>query len=93
MTILLAVLYPLAVQFERGGWWRLLAPITVFTLLIDVIANYTELALLTWDFPRKGEHTFSTRLLRLRYTYGWRGTVYHAVIAYLNYFAPNGKHV
>lgn len=93
MTLLLALLYPLAVQFERGGLWRLLAPVTVFALLIDVVANYTELALLTWDFPQKGEHTFSTRLLRLRYNDDFTGQWCRAVIAYLNYFAPNGKHV
>jgi hypothetical protein len=86
-------LYPLAVQFERGGWWRLLAPVTLFALLIDVIANYTELALLTWDFPRKGELTFSTRLLRLRHDTGHMQYAYSNVIDYLNFFAPNGKHV
>jgi hypothetical protein len=93
VTLLLAILYPIAVQYERGGWWRLLAPVTVLALLIDVVANYTELALLTWDFPRKGEYTFSTRLLRLRYDTGATGAWCREVIRYLNFFAPNGKHV
>ena len=55
MSILLFLLYPIAVQFERGGWWLLLAPITLLTLLLDVVCNYTELALLTWDLPQKRE--------------------------------------
>lgn len=93
MSILLALLYPLAVQYERGGWWRVLAPVTVLALVIDVIANYTELALLTWDFPMRGEWTFSTRLKRLKYERGWRGALAKPITGYLNYFAPNGKHV
>ena len=86
MTILLALLYPIAVQYERGGLWRLLAPVTFPTLLIDVIANYTELALITWDFPTKNEWTFSTRVQRLQYYAGWRGSFARAVKAYCNFF-------
>lgn len=86
MTILLALLYPIAVQYERNGWWRLLAPVTVFSLVIDVIANYTELALITWDFPVKHEWTFSTRVQRLQYYAGWRGSFARAVKSYCNFF-------
>ena len=93
MSILLALLYPIAVQYERDGWWLLLTPITVFTLALDVVCNYSELALLTWDFPRCKEYTFSARLLRLEYDCTWRGRYCAYVIVYLNYFAPNGKHV
>jgi len=89
MTILLALLYPIAVQYERGGWWRLLAPVTFPTLVIDVIANYTELALITWDFPAKNEWTFSTRVQRLQYYAGWRGSFARAVKAYCNFFYKN----
>ena len=89
MTILLAMLYPIAVQYERGGWWRLLAPATFLTLFIDVIANYTELALITWDFPTKNECTFSTRVQRLQYYAGWRGSFARAVKAYCNFFYKN----
>ena len=93
MSILLAIIYPLAVQIERKGWWYLLAPVTIFALVIDVIANYTELALMTWDFPRRGEHTFSTRLLRLKHDAGWRGFCARLIAKYLNYFSPSGSHV
>ena len=93
MSILLALLYPLAVQYERGGWWKLLAPLTLVTLLLDVVLNYTELALLTWDRPLSGEWTFSTRLKRLQTDRGWRGVLARYVVVYLNFFAPDGKHV
>lgn len=93
MSLLLALLYPIAVQYERGGAWRLLAPITLLALAIDVLANYTELALLTWDRPLLGEYTFSTRLKRLRQERGWRGRLVRPVVAYLNHFAPGGQHV
>lgn len=86
MTLLLALLYPIAVQYERGGYWRLLFPITFPTLVIDVIANYTELSLITWDFPVYGEWTFSTRLRRLQYYTGWRGSFARAVKTYCNFF-------
>ena len=93
LTLLLTLLYPLAVQIERGGAWRLLAPVTLLALLIDVLANYTELALLTWDWPRAHEYTFSTRLKRLKRSPGWRGRLAQPVVAFLNHFAPNGAHV
>lgn len=88
MSVLLALLYPIAVQYERGGWWRLLAPVTISALVIDIIANYTELALLTWDFPMRGEYTFSTRLKRLQRERGWRGSLARPIVAYLNFFYP-----
>jgi hypothetical protein len=93
MSIILLLCYPLAVQVERGGWWLVLAPFTLCVLAIDVLANYTELALLSWDFPQRKEYTFSTRLLRLKHDTGWRGKASKPIITYLNYFAPNGKHV
>lgn len=89
MTILLALLYPIAVQYERGGWWRMVMPITLVALFIDLIANYTELALITWDFPAKHEWTFSTRAQRLQYYSGWRGYFARAVKAYCNFFFKN----
>ena len=93
MTILLALLYPIAIQVERGGWWRVLAPVTLVALVIDVIANYTELALLTWDWPAPGEYTFSTRVKRLQYYPGWRGFVARCARWYTNFFDPQGDHV
>lgn len=89
MTLLLALLYPLAIQYERGGWWNLCLLLAIPAAIIDVIANYTELALLTWDFPKKGEYTFSTRLVRLQEGTAWQRFIASVVIPYLNYFDPN----
>jgi len=88
MTFLLAILYPIAVQAERGGWWLIVTPVTFVALILDVVANYTELALITWDFPTKGEWTFSTRLKRLQYYTGWRGKFARVAKDYCNFFDP-----
>lgn len=86
MTLLLALLYPIAIQYQRGGYWRVLMPLTLLTALIDVWCNYTELALLTWDFPRKDERTFSQRCARLIHQTGWAGTVGRLTQWYCNAF-------
>lgn len=86
LSLLVLALYPIAIQYEVRGWrikylyWAV--------GLMDVLANYTELVVLTADFPERGEYTFSTRLIRLR-----RGNWYsrlwaRAIIPYLNYFQP-----
>lgn len=93
ISIFLAILYPIAIQYERGGWWRVLAPLLILALIVDIIANYTELALLTWDWPQRGEYTFSQRLTRLRYYGDWRGNIARSVIPYLDYFDPDGHHI
>ena len=93
MSILLALLYPIAIQYERGGWWYLVLPITALALIVDVVANFTELAILTWDFPRRNEWTFSQRLSRLRYNGDWRGTTARYIVRVLDAIAPSGKHI
>lgn len=93
MSLILLCLYPLAIQYQRGGWFKLLLPITLFALVIDVIANYTELALLTWDFPKEKEYTFSERLVRLQYDTSWSGKIAKPIVKYCNYFSPNGNHI
>ena len=92
-TILLALLYPIAIQYERGGHWHLLASLTLLTIWVNVLANYTELALLTWDFPQPGEHTFSQRLKRLIKDSGLRGVLARDIAKALNYLAPDGGHI
>ena len=86
MTLLLALMFPLAIQYQRGGWWRILAPITLIAAIVDVIANYTELTLLTWDFPQVGERTFSTRCHRLIHQDNWAGKVGRLTQLYCNFF-------
>ena len=87
LSLLLLLLYPLAIQYKTRNW-RWLTPLTLFAAVLDVVANYTELALLTGDFPRKGEHTFSQRLARLKSGNRWHRLVARITIPYLNYFDP-----
>ena len=87
MSLILMALYPIAVQYVHGGWWRLVAPITLVTLVIDVIANYTELSLI-FGFPKQGEYTFSHRLKRLSYLADWRGDFARWCVKYCNRFDP-----
>ena len=88
-------LYIVGVQAMRGGWWYLLAPVTLVALVLDVVLNYTELALLTLDFPRdRYELTFSNRLKRLVKRDDWRGNFARFVARrLLDPFDPSGKHI
>jgi hypothetical protein len=88
ISLALALLYPIAIQYKRGGAWSALLPLAFVTGVIDVIANYTELALLTWQFPLRTEPTFSHRLYRLRKGNRWQRFVARVVIPYLNFFDP-----
>lgn len=93
MTALLWLIYPIAIQYERGGLWRAFYLMAAVGLVIDVIANYTELTLLTLDWPKRGEWTFSKRLKRLVLDAGWRGSVARYVAKILDVIAPSGKHI
>ena len=86
MTLLLILFYPLAIQYERGGWWSVLKPLAFIIAIIDIAANYTELALLTWDFPKHKEYTFSKRCKRLIHLDSWAGTVGRITQVYCNFF-------
>ena len=93
-TLAMWLLYIVGVQYKRGGVWGMLAPITVIALVLDVVGNYTLFALLTWDFPRAGEYTFSTRLSRLVHYDDWRGDLARDIAWYLlDPFDPSGRHV
>ena len=89
MTLLLILLYPLGIQYQRGGLWLLVAPIAYLALFVDIVANYTELALLTLDFPQAGEETFSKRCRRLITQDGWAGFVGRITQKYTNFFMAN----
>ena len=86
-------LYALGIQYERGGWWRVFAVFALVGLVLDVALNYTELAILTLDFPKWGEWTFSKRLSRLQHNEGWRGALARPIVLLLNSTAPSGQHV
>ena len=92
--LILWLLYIPAIQFKRGGWWLLLYPFTFIVALLDILLNYTVLALYTWDWPRRGEITFSKRLDRLILLGDWRGVVCSYIAFHLlDPIDPTGKHV
>lgn len=93
LTLMLWLLYTPAIQYQRGGFWLLFAPFAIAAFLVDVLANYTELALLMWDFPRPGEYTFSNRLYRLQSNQDWRGVPARYIVRVLNAIAPSGIHI
>lgn len=64
ITAFTALLYPIAIQFKKGGWWRTLTPLTLLVAMTDVIANYTEVALV-FGFPEKGDYTITRRMRRM----------------------------
>lgn len=88
ISLLTLILYPLAIQYKKGGLRYAVLPVTAIAAALDVIANYTELSVLTLDFPRKGEYTFSKRLKRLQYGTPWQQRVAKVIVPYLNYFDP-----
>lgn len=88
MTLLLIILFPFAVLYYRGGFWRLFFPVTLCAFIIDVVANWTELSLLLWQFPKRGEWTFSMRIERLIHGYGWRSNIANRVAVVLNSIQP-----
>lgn len=87
--VLLGMLFPLAIQYKRGGWFLPFMLLAGVLLVFDVLLNFTSLALLTLDVPRKGEWTFSQRLSRLIHRTDWRGNIARRVAAYLNRFDPH----
>jgi hypothetical protein len=86
LSLILALVYPLAIQYKRGWWMWWVLPLTLAALVLDVVANYTELALLTWDRPQAKEYTFSQRLYRLQWGTPWQQFVAKVTIPYLNFF-------
>jgi len=91
--LFLLPLYSIWVQHERGGFWRHLWLVALVAGPADILLNYTELALLTGDFPKKGEYTFSKRLSRLSKEAGLRGDVCYFISKVLNRIAPSGIHI
>ena len=99
MTVIYAILlmwalYIVGVQYKRGGAWLAMYPVAFAALVLDWAMNYTVFAVMLWDFPRKGEWTFSTRLERLVRSTGWRQVLAQAIAHYmLDPFDPDGVHV
>jgi hypothetical protein len=93
LPLLLAILYIPAIQYERGGWWKLLMPFTAFVALLDVYLNWTTFSILLRSTPGRREITFSQHLERLVFEQGLRGKVARAVARYTNKFDPTPPHI
>lgn len=93
LPVLLALAYPLAIQYERGGRWRLLMPFTALVALVDVWLNWTTFSVYLASAPGKKEYTFSQHLERLVFDPGWRGYVARAVARYTNRWDPTPPHI
>ena len=91
--LLLAVLYPIAVQYERGGNCRWLFPFYAAAGLLSTLVNFTWLTLITRDLPRKREITTSQRCERLVYADGFSGALARAIARYTNRFDPTPPHI
>lgn len=94
---LLWILYPIAIQYERGGWWNICLIVALPAWVLDVILNHTTLALLTYSFPMKRldkyEWTFSDRLARLQYGNLWKHRIARYLKRVLDPIAPSGLHI
>lgn len=93
MPLALAVAYPVVIQYERGGWWKLLMPFTLVAAIVDVWLNFTTFALLMWSSPGKKEITFSQHLERLVFDAGWRGHIARVIARYTNWPDPTPPHI
>jgi hypothetical protein len=93
------LLYPIAIQYERaqmgqGWWWWFCLVFVIPALVIDVIVNWTSLAVV-FGLPRYGEWTFSTHLKRIYMLplECWRRSTGRAITLILNVISPSGKHI
>ncbi len=93
LPMFLAAGYVLAIQYERGGWWRLLLPFTLVVAIVDVWLNFTTFALYLASAPGRKEVTFSQHLERLVHDPGWRGLIARPIARYTNLFDPTPPHI
>lgn len=89
LPLILALWFMAAIQYRRGGWWRLLTPLALRAAFLDVYLNYTTCTVLLWDWPRDGETTISKRCKRLVFDPGWRGVVARLIARFTNKFDDN----
>lgn len=86
LPLVLALRFMVAIQYRRGGWWRVLTPLALRAAFLDVYLNYTTCTVLLWDWPQKGETTISKRCKRLVFDPGWRGVVARLIARFTNFF-------
>lgn len=85
-------LYALAVQSERGGLWRLLAPVAIAALLMSCALNQS-LGRLIYGRPTSWRETFSKHTERMCQEPGMAGRWARLFAAILNFFSHDERHV
>jgi len=89
--LLMFLLYVVGIQYQAGGVCLLLAFVTVFAWLLDILLNYTTLVVYTaFDIPQRArrEFTFSQRMPRLIAAGGTVGRLCLMLAHALNALAP-----
>jgi hypothetical protein len=89
---LMWLLYAVAVQYERGGAWRALAPLAFSVLLASWMINQS-LGRLIYGKPTTWRETFSLHTQRMQSAAGIRGRIARLVKALLNFAAPREDHI
>ncbi|MGE0349804.1 hypothetical protein [Hydrogenophaga sp.] len=89
LPLLLAAVYPVVIQYERGRWWKLLMPFTLVAAIVDVWLNFTTFSVYLGGLPEEGETTLSKRCKRLVRDSGWRGFIARLIARYTNLFDEN----
>lgn len=89
-----AMLYSLAIQYKKGGAWEICRLLVVPTIVLNMLANYTELALI-FGKPRPKEYTISRRVRRMANDPNEipsRRELARMVQVFLDAAEPDGKH-
>lgn len=85
-------IYAIGVQYERGGAWKLVFPVTLLALLMSWALNQT-LGRLLYGTPASWRETFSKHTERTTHLMSWRGRVARLMAAVLNFFSHDELHI
>lgn len=92
LTTVVALTYPLVIQYKRGGLYRVLYPFAALVLALDVLASYTEWWLV-FGKPAAGDHTITQRVRSMHTADAdSRRNLARLVQVYLDACEPDGKH-
>jgi len=91
--VLLAILYAVGVQGDRGGLWRALYLFGVTGWPLDIILNHTTFLVIMGSVPRWYEFTFSQHLSRLVFERSPIGDKARTIARWLNDVAPHHDHI
>ncbi len=90
--LLMLAVYAVGVQYQRGGAWRVVLPVTAVALLMSIALNQT-LARVIYGRPAHWRETFSKHTARMQAATGLRGRTARLVAALLNFFAHDERHI